>query len=133
MSLKQYFIEKPKNGTWDPKIKELITMMSYGDGNVIGNYAITHHHLDNILKDSSVFDKYALVEKKTDYYILMLDFDFKIKNEDVRKCIITKSHENSIYILNKFLEILKSETSAKNREFVYLENFINDVLNKFRV
>jgi len=132
-SLKQYLIEKPKVGAWDPEIEKLITMRSYGNGNVPGNYAIKPNHLNNIINNASVFDKYALVEKKTNYYILNLDLDFKNKNEKkikLRKETLEQSHEISIYILKKFLDILLNMTTVQNREFVYLENFYENKLGK---
>jgi len=61
------------------------TMLSYGyrengKSNILGKYYILPSDLSHFLttpciNGSSVLDNYAFVEKKTPYYILMLDFE----------------------------------------------------------
>ena len=58
----------------DDNLKHTITHVSYGIKR--GSFAILNDSLTKIC-NTFYFDNYALVEKKTIFYKLMFDFDFK--------------------------------------------------------
>jgi hypothetical protein len=55
--------------------KDKTTCYSYG--NKIGNFGLTNDIITKLALNKNICQNYALVEKKTEYYKLMFDFDFK--------------------------------------------------------
>ena len=91
-------------------------------GNIKGNFYFKNNDniLENILDNDYYFKEYALVEKKTEYYKLMFDFDFKNKNGECDKYI-----DNSIkivdFIINHINTTLEQSFIKPNIKYIYCD------------
>jgi hypothetical protein len=109
------------------------TMMSYGI--IKGNYNIQHHHLSTICGEKYFLQNYAFVESKTDYYVLVFDFDFKDKNDkgfvsktnkplDIKKDV----NEQSVKIVSNIVQyitiVLNEVFSEPNSNYIYCDKNI---------
>jgi hypothetical protein len=81
------------------------THRSYGL--IHGNYIIDDIKLKEIIENHNNFKSFALVEKKTDYYKLMFDFDYKDKNNGYN------TYKNQTYEITDYIIILINKTLKK--------------------
>lgn len=112
---------------------------SYGD--IKGNFYFSA--ADDIFyamcKNNYYFNKYALVELKTEYYVIMFDFDFKNKHEgyeNYKDCSV----EIVDFIIDNINDVLKESFVKPNIDFIYCDKseghgvhlyYPNVIVNKF--
>jgi len=107
--------------------KQEATVVSYGSKT--GNFNITTTMLPNLSTEKNVLETYALVEKKTEFYRLMFDFDFK-ENRDLKieeiyyNLYINKDIEIVDYVISLINTILVETFIDPNIEYIYCDKNI---------
>ncbi len=93
---------------------EQFLVRAYGDlkGIMIGSF--------DLIKNNCINTKeYCLVEKKTDYYILSWDLDFKDKLDE---CYRDNHYKITNYIIEKINEVIDYLTINADKSYVYAES-----------
>lgn len=95
-----------------PNCKYLLRAYGNKKGNLIGTY-------ESIKKNCIEKKEYCLVEKKTDYYILSWDLDFK---EDLDECYKYNHEKITKYIIEKINESIDEIIINADKDYVYAES-----------
>jgi hypothetical protein len=103
------FIEKESEY---PNEKYLLRAYGTKKGNMIGTY-------DSIKKNCIETKEYCFVEKKTDYYVLSWDLDFK---EDLDECYKDNNEKITHYIIEKINESIDEIIINADKDYVYAES-----------
>ena len=95
-------------------LNEKYLLRAYGNkkGNLIGTY-------ESIKKNCIETKGYCLVEKKTDYYVLSWDLDFK---EDLDECYRDNHEKITKYIIEKINESIDEIIINGDKDYVYAES-----------
>jgi hypothetical protein len=113
------------------KKHEIYNIASYGT--IKGKFNINYDIIPQLLTDKYICQNYALVEKKTEYYRLIFDFDYKplirksknnSGNLDFFKCYNKKEDELTDIII-KYINIVLNEIFIEsNTKYIYCDKNI---------
>jgi hypothetical protein len=95
-----------------PNEKYLLRAYGNKKGNFIGTY-------DSIKKNCIETKEYCFVERKTDYYVLSWDLDFK---EDLDECYKDNHEKITKYIIEKINESIDEIIINGDKDYVYAES-----------
>jgi phage/plasmid-associated DNA primase len=95
-----------------PNEKYLIRAYGKYSGKMIGTHELIKN---NCIKSK----KYCLVEKKTDYYVLGWDLDFK---DEIDECYLENHEKITHYIINKINEVINDISINADKNYVYAES-----------
>jgi len=89
-------------------------------GKIKGNYCMSSKLLTKICLDKEDQQNYAMIEKKTEYYRLMFDFDFK-ENKEFIEPYLEKSDKILEYIIKNINKTLRKifDLSDEHLQYVY--------------
>lgn len=92
--------------------KYLVRAYGNNNGKMIGTY--------ELIKNNCIYTKkYCLVEKKTDFYVLGWDFDFK---DDIDECYLENHDKITQYIITKINESIDELAINPDKNYVYAES-----------
>jgi cob(I)alamin adenosyltransferase len=118
------------------KENESYNYVSYG--NEIGKFNIPIQFLPKIILEKNICKNYALVEKKTEYYKLMFDFDYKPitnkldnkskqkDNTELFRIYNNKENEITNFVIEKINLVLNSIFDEPNIKYIYCDKNIGE-------
>lgn len=92
-------------------------------GTITGNYLIPMNTLANISLEKNILESYALVEKKTEYYKLIFDIDYKNREQDKddAKHYIHQTDKITDFIIKNIILVLNETLDNVDTRYLYAD------------
>lgn len=111
------------------RAEKLVPYNFFSYGNIKGNFNIPLELIPIFVNDNYIIENYGLVEKKTEYYKLMFDFDYK----DKEYFDIFHNHENEYteYIIDKINLVLNDVFKDGKIEYIFCDKNIGEGIHLY--